>query len=255
MSKSLRDRLTQAKATDFLRQVKAFYESGSDVLWITFFRNRMWWCFAAKPVTRLADGNKTRRVIGRWKDRDINGDPLSFDRVSGKLLKVRGYQSTICSVDLALALRAINAETSHEVIRTRESFQRLRKAIAGMIPDLHWRDFELLVDLIFTRAGWQRIRDRGGPEKAVDLVIASPVLGEQAMIQVKSQSSKREFESYWRQFIRSKDFSRCFYVVHTPDKTLKQIPKRKGLRLLLAEDIAELVINAGLTDWVLKKCP
>ncbi|MCX6894351.1 MAG: hypothetical protein NTZ16_02345, partial [Verrucomicrobia bacterium] len=99
---SLRRRLTQGKATDYLRQVKTFYESGDDVLWITFFRNRMWWCFAAKPVKRLADGDKIRRVTGQWKDRDINGNPLSFDKVSGKLLKVRGYQSTICSVDPAL---------------------------------------------------------------------------------------------------------------------------------------------------------
>lgn len=249
---SLRQRLTQGKTTDFLRQVKAFYESGPSALWITFFGNRMWWCFAEKLVKRTDEGDKIRRVIGRWRNTDVNGDYLSFDKVSGKLLKVRGYQSTICSVEPALALRQINAEVSADVKGTRETLQQLRKFIGRMIADLHWKDFELLVDLIFTRAGWQRIRDRGGPEKTVDLVIASPVLGEQAMIQVKSKSSKREFETYWRQFTKSKDFSHCFYVVHTPDKSLERVPKHKKLRLLLAEDVAELAINAGLTEWILK---
>jgi hypothetical protein len=154
-----------------------------------------------------------------------------------------------------LALKEINADVSPEVEKTRETVQQLKKTIAGMITNLHWKDFELLTDLIFTRAGWQRIRELGKTEKTLDLEVSSPVLGERGMVQVKSQSSKREFEKYWREFTRSKDFSRCFYVVHSPDKTLEQIPKHKRLRLLLAEDIAELAINAGLTEWILKKCP
>jgi hypothetical protein len=255
MPNSLRRRLTQGKVTDYIRQVRAFYETGSDALWITFFRNRMWWCFAKRPVKRLGAGDKTRRVIGGWKNTDIYGNVLSFDRVSGKLLKVRGYQSTICGVEPALALRTINAEISSEVKTTRENLHQLKKTIAKIITDIHWKDFELLVDLIFTRAGWQRIRELGKTEKMLDLEVASPVLGEKAMVQVKSQSSKKEFDKYWSQFLKCKDFSRCFYVVHTPDKSLKRIPKHKKLRLLFAEDIAELAINSGLTEWILKKCP
>lgn len=254
-SKSFRRRFPPGTVTDFTRQIKAFYESGPGVLWITFFGNNLWWCFAKKPVTRLAVGDKIKRVIGDWRDTDINGARLSFDRLSGKLLKVRGYRSTICSVEPALALRAINADVSHEVEKTRETVQRLKQTIAAMVTNLHWKDFELLVDLIFTRAGWQRIRELGKTEKTLDLEVSSPVLGERGMVQVKSQSSKREFEKYWREFNRSKSFARCFYVVHTPDKSLERVPKHKKLRLLLADDIAELAINAGLTEWILKKCP
>jgi hypothetical protein len=254
--KSFHRRFSSGTVTDFTRQIKAFYESGPDVLWITFFGNKLWWCFAKKPVTRLAVGDKIKRVIGHWRDTDINGARLSFDRLSGKLLKVRGYRSTICSVEPDLALRAVNASVSPEAEKTRETVQNLKKTISKMVTDLHWKDFELLVDLIFTRAGWQRIRELGKTEKTLDLEVSSPVLGESGMVQVKSQSTRREFEKYWREFNRSKSFARCFYVVHTPDKSLEQNPpKHKKLRLLLAEDIAELAINAGLTEWILKKCP
>ena len=241
--------------TDFQRQIKIFYESGPEVLWITFYRDRLWWCYSEKQVTRLSDGNKIRPVIGRWKDTDIEGKPLTFDRLSGMLLKVRGYRQTICVVESALALRAINAQISPEAEIARTTINQLTQEIARLVKHLHWKDFELLVDLILTRAGWQRIRELGKTEKSLDLEVISPVLGELGMVQVKSQSTKREFEEYWNQFNQSKSFSRFFYIVHTPDKTLEQIPKHDKLRLLMAEDVAELAINSGLTEWILKKCP
>jgi hypothetical protein len=250
----LRQGKTKGKATEFTNQLKRFYESDSKALWITFSDNRLWWCNANKAVKRLSDGNKIRRVIGRWSDKDIHGNRLNIDGLDGRLSMVRQFRGTICKVEPRLALKTINADVSPQVAKTRNVILRLKKTIADMITQLYWKDFELLVDLIFTRAGWQRVRELGKTEKSVDLELDSPVLGEKAMVQVKSQSSRRELEKYWRDFCRMKGFSRFFYVVHTPNKNLKQLPKRTHLRVLLADDIAELSINSGLTEWILKKC-
>jgi hypothetical protein len=250
----LRQGKPKGKATEYTNQLRTFYESDSKTLWITFSDNRLWWCFLDKSVKRLSDGNKIRRVIGRWSDKDTHGNRLNINGLDGKLSMVRQFRGTICKIEPRLALKAINAEVSPQVMRTRNVMLWLRKTIADMITHLCWKDFELLVDLIFTRAGWQRVRELGKTEKSVDLELDSPVLGEKAMVQVKSQSSRGELERYWRDFCRMKGFSRFFYVVHTPNKNLHQLPKRKHLRVLLAEDIAELSINSGLTEWILKKC-
>jgi hypothetical protein len=39
---------SKGKATEIKNQIKAFYESDEETLWITFFKRRMHWCFAEK---------------------------------------------------------------------------------------------------------------------------------------------------------------------------------------------------------------
>jgi hypothetical protein len=81
-----------------IRLSLSFFESGKDVLWITFYNNSLWWCFSEPIVTKLKDQTKTRPVIGKWCDKDIFGNKLEFDHISGKLLKTQGYRGTICQI-------------------------------------------------------------------------------------------------------------------------------------------------------------
>src|SRR5712691_2003566 len=37
-------------ATRYSNEVREFYTAGADVLWITFAKRRMWWCFADAEV-------------------------------------------------------------------------------------------------------------------------------------------------------------------------------------------------------------
>ncbi|MBI3882138.1 MAG: hypothetical protein HY301_19020 [Verrucomicrobia bacterium] len=250
----LRQGKTKGKATETKNQLRVFYESGPKILWITFSANRLWWCFSGGRVKRLRDGSKLRRVLGRWRNHDTGGRPLDYETLSGKLLRVQRFQGTICRVDPALVLRRINAEVPPEVTKAKEIAMRLQKTVASLIKNLHWKDFELLVDLIFARAGWQRIGALGKTQKTIDIELVSPVLGEKAVVQVKSQSSKRELDRYWAEFSRMKDFSRLFYVVHSSNDAFRGVTRHRRLRLLLVDDVAELAIHSGLVDWVLKKC-
>jgi hypothetical protein len=122
-----------------------------------------------------------------------------------------------------------------------------------LIRNLTWKDFELLVDLVFSNAGWQRVSVLGKTEKNIDLDLRSPVTGERVMVQIKAASDKEEFEFYCQEFSRMKDFARFFYVVHTPKKSLSNAKAPSLTQLVFAEQLAELVVNAGLVRWLIEK--
>lgn len=243
----------KGKATEIANQIRRFYEEGENTLWITFYANRMWWCFADRRVERLANGNKIRRVIGRWRNTDIHGRPLSFEKISGKLLQVRGFRGTICSVDRVYVSNKINGITLPEVTRSIECLKDLCSSLIPLIKNLTWKDFELFVDLVFTNAGWQRISVLGKTEKTIDLDLRSPVTGDRVMVQIKAASDKNEFETYSQEFSRSRDFVRFFYVVHTPTKSLSTVKAPPRVQLIFAEQLAGLAVNAGLARWLIEK--
>jgi hypothetical protein len=249
----LKNGRAKGTATVITNEIKHFYEEPEETLWITFYANRMWWCFAKREVEQLQDGSKIRNVIDQWRDTDIHDRPLSFEKISGRLLKVKGFQGTICSVDCAYVSNKINAITSKEVTQSKNCIVALRLSLIPLIQNLTWKDFELLVDLVFSNAGWQRVSVLGKTEKNIDLDLLSPVTGERVMVQIKAASDKKEFEYYCQEFDQTKDFVRFFYVVHTPLKSLLNAKVPSRTQLVFAEQLVELVINAGLVEWLIKK--
>lgn len=89
---------SKGKATEIKNQIKTFYESDEQTLWITFFRRKMYWGFAERSVAQLPDGRRIRKIKEQWRDHDIQGYPLSIENLSGKLTQVQGFQGTICSI-------------------------------------------------------------------------------------------------------------------------------------------------------------
>jgi hypothetical protein len=248
----LRQGRTKGKATEIANEIRYFYESDENTLWVTFFGNRMWWAFAKGKATCLADGSKTRPVCGRWQSVDIQGVPLTLDRISGRFQQVRRFQGTICSVDLEYAKNKINALVPEIVSEAQEALSALQQRLIPLIQSLTWKDFELFVDLIFTNAGWQRISVLGKTQKTLDLDLRAPVTGERAMVQVKSASNQAEFLQYQTEFKQAQDFSRLFYVVHSPtaDLTAGQSDRTT---ILTATELSRMAISAGLADWLMEK--
>ena len=244
---------TKGKATEIAHEIQHFYEEGEETLWITFYANRMWWCFAKRAVEQLHDGNKIRNVTDEWRDTDIYGRPLSFEKISGKLLKVTGFRGTICSVDRIYVSNKINGITPPEVTQSKDCIEALRASLIPLIQNLTWKDFELLVDLVFSNAGWQRISVLGKTAKNIDLDLRSTVIRERVMVQIKAASDKEEFELYCQEFSRMEDFHKLFYVVHTPKKSLSNANAPPNTQLVLAEQLAELVVDAGLIRWLIEK--
>lgn len=241
-------------ATSHTNQIKQFYEEDEHTLWITFYLNKLWWCYSKPDITLLPDKTKTRPVIGKWSDKDINGNVLLAGNISGKLLKTQGFRGTICRVpEEKYALAKINCEQLQEVVEVEKAMGNLKTKLTFLIQHLQWKDFETLVDLIFRQAGWQRVGDKGKTQKTLDLELYAPVTGERGIVQIKSQSTLKEFEKYQDDFAKMNDYDKFFYVVHSDKGTLSNYVNETETNLYLVDKVADLTISAGLVDWVIKK--
>jgi hypothetical protein len=246
---------TSAVATSHTNQIRQFYEEEESTLWITFSSNKLWWCFSEPRIVLMPDKSKIRPVIGKWSDKDINGNLLLGSNISGKLLRTQGFRGTICQVaEQVYTINKINGEQLKEVVEVEQAMNNLKAKLIYLIQYLQWKDFETLVDLIFRQAGWQRVGDTGKTQKTLDLELFAPVTGERAIVQIKSQSNVKEFLEYQNKFAMMNDYDKFFYVVHSPDNDLATYENDTETKLYFVSKVAELAISAGLVEWVVKKC-
>jgi hypothetical protein len=96
---------------------------------------------------------KLRGDNGRF---DINGAKLSSERLSGNLLKVQGFQGTICEVkEFEYLKRKLNGQLLPEVEDAAQAENQMVQKIIPLMRLLTWQDFEVLVDLVFVNSGWR----------------------------------------------------------------------------------------------------
>lgn len=243
------------EATKIINQTKDFYTLGSDALWITFYKRTLYWCFADSEVVEVGThGSRLRKAINGWKCKDVDGVELFSDGLSGCLTRVQGFRGTICKVhERAYLLSRINGEVLADVQKASASLEALKIAVAPLIQRLNWKDFELLVDFIFLRAGWQRLSALGKTEKSIDLVLMQPVTGNRAFVQVKSAACLQDLKESIAQYRPMNQFHEMFFVVHTPAAELQEHAQSEGVRFMGLSEIASLVVDSGLSQWLMKK--
>jgi len=247
----------QGSVTRHLKQVQKFYEEPETTLWITFYSDRLWWCFSNPVIAQLPDKSKTRPVIGQWRDTDVHGSPLIKGRLSGKLLAVQSFQGTICSVkERAYLLHKINGTSEPHVAEAQEAVEKLVSSLIPIIKNLHPKDLETLTDLIFRQAGWQRTGVAGEVEKDIDLDLLSPITQERIAIQVKSIASASVYRSYQNKFSDMSGFSRFYFVTHSPDPSLAKISEEKSDGTFVfwgAQQLAQQAARNGLIGWLIDR--
>lgn len=242
-------------ATRDLNQIRDFYKLPEDALWITFYKRKLYWCFAERQVIQNEDGSRTRRAINGWSCEDLNqpANKLTIENLDGRVTKVQGFRGTICGIDLPKYLiRKINGEEQPEVRAAKSNLESLQHSIENLIQGLWWKDFELLVDLIFAQSGWQRLSVLGQTDKDIDLDVYSPVTSKRAFIQVKSHASTEIFNDSVAQFREMEQFDEMYFVVHTCDSELAA-SREDSISVLDLNRLSELVINAGLVNWLITK--
>lgn len=241
----------KATATSDLNQIRDFYEAPEGDIWITFYQRRLYWCNAQAAVTLLPDGTRMRKTANGWTCHDRKGRLLSVDSLDGRVSKVQGYRGTICGVEQGeYLLRKIGGEQQLDVGQARESLERLQKDVQALILGLWWPDFELLVDLIFSRSGWQRISVLGKTEKDIDLDVFSAVANRRAYVQVKSATDSNEFRSCVSAFRGYPQYDEMYFVYHSCKTPLEP---QTGVSVWGIDQISKLVIQCGLVDWLLAK--
>ncbi|HEX3624132.1 MAG TPA: hypothetical protein VH280_01775 [Verrucomicrobiae bacterium] len=239
-------------ATRFTNETRLFFEADATTLWITFIGERLYWGMLDSSVPKpCGDKNSVVRKVARgWRETDLKGKSLTKDRLSGALTKLSAYRGTSCNVDVAeYVIRRINGETMPEVERAVQASMEMKSAVLKLITLLHPRDFEMLVDLVFSTSGWQRQGIVGKTQKTLDIDIMLPSTGERAFVQIKSKTTSAELTEYVGKIDQLGPFDRMFYVYHSGEA------KTDDDRVIVIgpEKLAELVRDAGLTTWLIRK--
>lgn len=241
-------------ATRHKNQIRVFYESDEQILWITFWGNRLYWCFSKPDITVLSDESKSRPVISQWSSEDILGKPLQKTQLSGALLRVQGFRGTICRIkELKYLVEKINGIGHPEIESTLLAKVEFESKIEDLIRKLTWKDFELLVDLLFRQAGWQRMGMLGKTEKTIDLDLYSPITDEKILVQVKSSAKFSHLKNFKESIGDFQDYDRVYFLVHTPSNDLIENKSQDGIEVWLPNDIARRVVMFGLAEWVINK--
>jgi Restriction endonuclease len=238
-----------------LRELKDFYELGDDTLWFTVAYGQVWWAFAHRPVIERPENDRDspsryRRTHGGWRNTSLQGAPLTVLNLSSALTSTANYRMTICAVkDADYLIRKIVGDIDPLRTEAETTRQQARSIAAKMIRLLNWKDFETLIDLIFTRGGWQRVGALGGDQADVDLVLKQPISGETAWVQVKSRSSQAEFDDYLARFERNGRFDHFFFIYHSATTPIR-IRKQRQHHLWSVDRTASAAIDQGLLTWL-----
>ena len=211
----------------------------------------MWWCVLGSKEIFQDNKSKYRLVDGQWSNKDIQGNVLSINDIPGTLTKIQRFQGTVCRVRESDTLRRLlNVEPSPEYRDISTCEADLIKSVEKGLKKLHWKDFEILVDLMFRESGWRRISMLGGPMKFRDLELEDPITEDKYQVQIKSHATLGEFQGYAKEFDRQ-HHRKLYFVVHSPDKnlfTIKKIPQ--DVELILPRRLSEMVVRLGLVDWL-----
>lgn len=246
---------SETAASNDVSQIKDFYELSEDDIWITFYKRKMYWCRSEAVVKELDDGTRVRKAINGWSCTDVKGALLSIENIDGRITKVQGFRGTICGVGMPeYLLRKIGGETQPDVLNAKASLQNLERDVEALIKGLWWKDFELLVELIFSRAGWQRMSVVGKTEKEIDLDVMLPVSNRRAFVQVKSQTTPAEIKSCYEAYLTYGQYNEMYMVFHSLQGELTQVDiEAESLHLWDCSKLASLVVRSGLTEWLIAK--
>lgn len=243
---------TKGTATRFTNESRLFFEDDGSTLWITFVGEQLCWgLLTSAPPERHADGRGVwRSVVGGWRSTDLKGEVLTKERLSGALTKLAAYRGTTCRVDVRdYVVRRINGLKSEKVERALTTFRQMQQVALELMRDLGDRDFEILVDLVFSTSGWQRQGTVGKTQKTLDIDLLLPSTGDRAIVQVKSSTTSAELAEYVDRLDDIGPYDRMFYVYHSGEAENDD----ERVTVIKPEKLAEMVVDAGLVNWLIRK--
>jgi hypothetical protein len=241
-----------AATTSDLNALKILTRSGPDDVWITFHQSKLWWTRLAPGPVQQDEISKFRLTTQPWSDQAADGRLLVVNRLPGKISQIQGFRATVCRVKYSdLLRRTLNGTQSPLAIAITDHRKSLAQHLTRAIKELHWKDFETLVDLVFRAAGWVRVSILGQHEKAYDLLLREPITGDRYVVQIKSRAGLTDLRDTVAKF-SADDFRRIFFVVHSPDDDLVAgagiLPGH--VEIVSPQRLGELAMDAGLAGWL-----
>lgn len=230
----------------------------SQHIWITFEEGCLWWCTVHDRAVINPNGQSDHSghfwlVCDRnWSNKSlVTKRRLAVAILPGTVAATSGFRATVAKPKASDAiLRLIGDERDADAVIASDARITYQAAIGTMIKRLHWRDFELLVDLIFARTGWTRISVLGGTQKGIDLEVENPAVQEIAFVQVKSAAGQGEFNIYYQKFQEQRiRYARMIFAVHTPEGALNP-PDDPRVQIWADDRVAQLALRLGLGEWI-----
>lgn len=248
------------RATSAANQVKAFFEADERTLWVTFYGGKLYYGSIPKnsyPVVDTGLRGCTRALKDAWRDTDANGSLLKIENLSGNLTKVRGFQGTSCNLredQVAYLQTRLSGRVPDYITQIDTARELMVKGVLSAIRTLSPKDFELLVEIIFSRS-WRRIGQMGGAEKYIDIVYEDPLnLMRRIAVQVKSETNVKEIDQYCTDD-QIELYDKLYFVFHTPDsqEILEEYELPEKLEVIDGLTLAGLVVDSGLVHWLKEK--
>ena len=210
------------KSSVAFRQVKAFFEDEGDTLWVTSLNRSLYFGFSDGGNAEVAQNGEVQKSMKfGWVHKDRKGKVLEVSSLNGGITKTLSYQSTMCNFSPTYAELLVNrilCAPSAARSATENAYNCLTDELEGLIRTFKPRDFELLIELIISRAGLKRIGVAGKQEETVDLELCHPITNERLVVQVKSETSQNELEEYIRNYKGINDNvqgCKMIYAYHT----------------------------------------
>lgn len=241
---------TKGAATTDTNRLRHLATSSPQDVWISFHKSRLFWGrMAASPIEE-DDTSKFRRLSFGWSDKDTSGRLLLANQIPGAIAKLQGFRATVCSVRERDQLeRLLYAENSAEFEALSARRQELEAAVVGAVRQLHWKDFETLVDLVFRQAGWRRRSVLGETMKFADIELEEPITRDGYQVQIKARADIGDYNAYADAF-SARGFRRLYFVVHSPTEALRAAPSTEEVELILPERLAAMIVEFGLLGWL-----
>lgn len=239
-------------ATRFSNETRLFFEDEGSTLWLTFVGEQLWWGMLERgQAIKHQDGDGVwRKILSGWRSTDINGEPLTKERLSGALTKLAAYRGTSCKVDATqYVIRRINGQKIPAVERAIGALDEMTLAVIQLLKLLGPKDFEMLVDLVFSTSGWRRQGTVGKTQKTLDLDLLLPSTGERAFVQVKSKTTSKELAEYAGLIDELGPYDRMFFVYHSGEASIDD----DRVLVISPEKLADMVIDGGLVNWLIRK--
>jgi hypothetical protein len=208
------------------------------------------------PIRSDELGGCTRPLQSGWRSIDANGKELKVENLSGNLTKVRGFQGTSFSLSddqKTYLITRLSGRVPAYIEQIDQARALMVQAVKCAIKSLQPKDFELLVEIIFSRT-WRRIGQAGGNEKFIDITFEDPLNPDKRVaVQVKSETSAREIERYCQDSQRGR-YEKFIFAFHTPDHVLlEEADLPGGIEIVDGDRLANLVVDSGLIHWLKEK--
>ncbi|MBD2719502.1 hypothetical protein [Synechococcus sp. FACHB-909] len=253
----------ESEATKQVNQLREFFESGEKTLWVTFHARKLYYAVldpAIQPRRSEEDGGSYRSVVDQWRCVDIEGNELLEDKLSGRITQTKSFRGTSCAVKddvMDYLKRKIGCQPHSYRLVIDNAMAALQNGLSSAIKSLTPGDFELLVELIFSRT-LRRISTTGKVLEFIDIAFENPLNGDLVSVQVKARTNPREFKRYMQSADRGV-YDAFYWVFHssgstTLDDFYRELePDDSTTTILDISRIASMAIEAGLVSWVIDK--